>query len=153
MFLILPETFAIDFDGWCAVGTHYVSIFAMFPFSELGEYSPLLLALRPMGEQDSQNTEEHFDFVQYVLHMLCRSRENFAALLGDCCSTNRAHERRVGWLFVECFSHRFNLAIKDNIRGLAKSVNCRQTVMHKLSYQNSSGEIAKGDCIARQNGQ
>lgn len=61
---LLPETFAVVFDGRSRGDTHYVGVFPTYPdLSPLG-FRKHLFAMSPMGGEDTLNGNEHYDFVE-----------------------------------------------------------------------------------------
>lgn len=140
---LLPEKFAVVFDGWSGGDTHYVSIFATFPSEHTMGYDSVLLGCSPMGDEDSLDATEHYRFVEEVLKIFGKSWDNVAALVGDNCSTNRCFTRRVGPLFVGCYSHRYNLAMKDVISLSLPEVGHVRELMRKLSYQIPAARLRR----------
>lgn len=49
---VLPDRFAVIFDGWSGGDTHYVSAFATLPGEWPKDLDSVLLASVPMGEED-----------------------------------------------------------------------------------------------------
>lgn len=90
----------------------------MHPSEQPSGYDWKLLVLLRMGDKDSPSAEEHFQFLQFVLRVSGKSREYIVARVGASCSTTEASVRRAGHLFVNCFSQRYKLAIKDIIKEL-----------------------------------
>lgn len=153
---LLPEKFGIVFDGWAGGDTHYVGVFATYPSAKPCGFDSVLLAFAPMGDEDSQNAYEHFEFLEFVLGVYDKSFKNVAALIGDNCNTNRAFSRRVGPVFVGCHSHRYNLALKDIMAGHVDTIESVRVLMKRLSYQIPAARLrrhtklrAKQDCETR----
>lgn len=110
---LLPNTFALVFDGWSCHDTHYLSIFATYPSSTERGFSQVLLAFSPMGDEEKLDANEHLQFTSFVLSLFGNNWGNVCALIGDNCSTNKAFSRTAGRKFIGCASHRFNLAMQD----------------------------------------
>lgn len=55
---ILPSLFAIAFDGWSTVETHYVGFFKTYPSLNEIAYKKLLLGIFSM-ENKTKNAKEH----------------------------------------------------------------------------------------------
>lgn len=53
----LQDRFAVIFDGWSGVETHYVAVFSYFPSAHTSGYSSLLLSLASMGDEDNIRAE------------------------------------------------------------------------------------------------
>lgn len=51
---LLPEKFAIVFDGWTVRDSHYVSIYATLPFQNDDGFRKILLAFSPFSDETSK---------------------------------------------------------------------------------------------------
>lgn len=87
-----------------------------------------------MREELLQTAEEHVDSLDFVLGGFGRSRDNFAAIIGDNANTNRALVRKLGILFIGCYSHKFDLSIKKISLERDKVLKKRNVLVGKLSY-------------------
>lgn len=140
---MLPERFAIVFDGWSGGGTHYVGFFATYPAeNELG-FRKHLLGLSPMGDEDSLDASEHYDYVEYVLGVHGKKFNNVVAIICDNTSTNKAFVRRVGSFFLGCHSHRFNLAMTDILSGYSDAIDKVHELMKRLRYQIPAAKLRR----------
>lgn len=93
--------------------THHLCIFASFPSSIEERYSSALLSISPLGEEEKLTAHEHFDSTTFVLEdIFKKSWENVVALIGDNCPTYGAIAALNQKYFIECSSHRFQLAVK-----------------------------------------
>jgi hypothetical protein len=77
---ILPDKFAIVFDGWTSNQTHYVGVFCTFP-SDVSPngFSKVLLSFSPMGEEDSLSVNQHVldpEFESAVVKISSNNRES-----------------------------------------------------------------------------
>lgn len=52
---MLPQKFALVFDGWSTSDTHYIAIIATFSSSEAKGYSSALLSFYPFHKEESQS--------------------------------------------------------------------------------------------------
>ncbi len=66
-----------------------------------------------MGDETSLDTDEHFNFLTYILEVYQKSWSNVDALIGDNCKTNKAPSFKTKKPLIGCSSHRFNLAIRN----------------------------------------
>lgn len=57
---LLPEQFAIVFNGWSAGAKHFVGTFAIFPSDCALGYEKFLLAMSSMTDEASHNASEHY---------------------------------------------------------------------------------------------
>ena len=141
---MLPEKFAIVFDGWSSRdNTHYMAIFVTFPAeNELG-YSKILLTMSPMGDEDSLSSQEHYDFATYILKLYHKSWENVVCLVGDNCNTNKALADLAHKPLLGCASHRFNLAVKDILEEYSDVTSCVYHMMKKLKNIIPAAKLRK----------
>ncbi len=80
---LLLDKLAFVCDGWSASDTHYVAMFAKFPTSNENGYEKVLLAFSPFEDEDSQNAQNHYDFIMYALSVYEKTLTNVVALIGD----------------------------------------------------------------------
>lgn len=73
--------------------------------------------------------------------------QNVVAVTGDTFCTNRAISRRIGQIFVGCYSHRFNLAVKDLFYNYKDIISKVQQVKWKLSFSNSCRAASQAHAI------
>ena len=123
------------FDEWVGGDTHYVSVLATFPSKAENGYDRVFLACSPMENEGSLDAYEHKYFLTYVLSVFGKSMESVVAVVVDNCFTNRAIERKIGAIFVGCYSHRYNLEIKDILCEFDEAIEQVHKLMKKLSYQ------------------
>ncbi len=77
---MLPSRFALVFDGWTVGDSHYVALFATFPAETTNGYDKLLLAFSPFDFETSQDSDNHLQFVTFVLSVFQKSLENVVVL-------------------------------------------------------------------------
>lgn len=111
----LLEKFSIVFDGLCGGGSHYFSLYEIYPAPEYIGYDMVLVARSTMENENSLDAHKQYEFMKFVLTLFCKSMDYMVAMAGDNWNKNRAMSRRIGPIFVSCHSHRFNLAVKDII--------------------------------------
>jgi hypothetical protein len=140
---LLPEVFALIFDGWSCGQTHYIGLYASFPKESVSGYEKVLLAFAPMNDESSLNADEHIKFVEVVLSSYGKWWNNVAALIGDNCSTNRCMARKAQVNFIGCASHRFNLAVKDILAKYEDSLCKVNALMKKLKTLVASAKLRK----------
>ena len=130
---LLPEAFALVFDGWTLGQTHYLAVFATFPDSEAENgYQKVLLSFSPLNNKESLNAESHIAFFEFILEQFGKSWSNVVALIGDNCSTNRSFAAKVNINFIGCASHRFNLAMKSYLGEYEMLLRKINEIMSKL---------------------
>lgn len=129
---ILPDKFALMFDGWSTNDAHYIGIFAVFASNHTHGYSRVLLGLTPLENEQSQSSNEHYELFCFILDLFGKSVDNVVALIGDNCATNRSLSRLFECGFVGCASHRFNLAVKDLMSDKSDIINNVRELMKKL---------------------
>ena len=129
---ILPDKFAVIFDGWTANQTHFVGLFATFPSTATCGYDCVLLGFSPFENEESLSARAHLEYVTYVLGLFNRSLSNVVAFVGDNCSTNTSFASMVSGHYVGCASHRFNLALKDIFKEANTFIEKVHSVMKAL---------------------
>ena len=108
---ILPNKFALIFDGWSSGDSHYVGVFVTF--MEKNVRKQFLIAMSPMEDETTQSAAEHKEFLTKTLRLYGKSLDNVCALIGDNCSTNKALATSCNVPLIGCFSHILNLAVKN----------------------------------------
>lgn len=134
----LPQSVALDFDGWSHFDTHFLAIFTTFPpecdclgLDKKG-YESVPLDLRPMEYDTSIDADEHMRLIDFVLLLFTKSVTNIVALIGHSISTKKSLAIKMDRGFVGCASHRFNLAVLDIIAEDASLGDCVRNLMTKL---------------------
>eukprot|EP00171_Calliarthron_tuberculosum_P021824 IDg21824t1 len=140
---LLPEKFALIFDGWTSSDTHFVAIFASFPVKSTNGYRTVLLSFSPFEDEVSQNAKNHYLFACFVLDLYGKSFNNVVALIGDNCETNKLFATLAGTYFVGCASHRFNLAVHDLASDSQHIINKVQSLMRKLKHPIPAAKLRK----------
>jgi len=116
---ILPNVFALIFDGWSAGDTHFVAIFASF-MQQVSVFvkgvkevkKTLLLAMSPMEDETRHDADMHKLFIISTLTTYGKKLDNVCALIGDNCSTDKSLAAKCNIPLIGCFSHILNLAVK-----------------------------------------
>lgn len=129
---LLPQTFAIVFDGWTAGTTHYLGVFASFPQQDGTAYSTRLLGFSPIGDEISLSAEEHIEYLRYVLELFQFTFENVICIIGDNCNTNKSISNKLSIPMIGCASHRYNLAVQDILSEHEELLSKINTLMIKL---------------------
>ena len=140
---MIPDSFALVFDGWTHVSTHYLSIFATWGSNEETGYEVALLGLSPLENEETLSAVEHENYITYVLNLFGKSAENVACVIADNNNTNKAVADAMGASFIGCASHRFNLAVQDIIEIHATVVDKVQTLMIKLRNLTTSAKLRR----------
>ena len=91
-----------------------------------------LLALSPMGDELQLDTQQHYDFLCYVVEVYGKSWQNVVYLVGDNVSTNKNLSDKYRIALIGCCSHRFNLAVMDILSAENDTVLKVNTIMIKL---------------------
>lgn len=60
-----------------------------------------------------QDANKHITISRFVLDVFGKKEDSVMALRGDNCAVNCAINNKVKISYVECTSHRFQLAVKD----------------------------------------
>jgi hypothetical protein len=118
---LLPDVFALVFDGWSLHGTHFLTVFATWPdHNKEGGYSRAMLSFSPLIDEEHLDADSHKDF------------SNVACIIGDNCATNLSMARKTRLHFVGCASHRFNLGIKIILSTYSNVIDCIVGFMNSL---------------------
>lgn len=130
---LLPNMFALVFDGWTLGQSHYLGVFATFPDEESTTgYKKVLLSFSPMTNEESFNAATHVEYFEFILGYYGKWWDNVAALIGDNCSTNQSLATKANSYFIGCASHRFNLAMKEFFSSYEDQINKINAIMTKL---------------------
>ena len=139
---ILPEKFGIIFDGWSDGLTHYVGIFACY--SPGGKYTEVLLAIRPMINEEKLDAEEHIKLFNATLESYGKYPGNVCVLIGDNASTNRKVAKDMGIPLIGCHSHKFNLALDQWVssqQGLGEALEVVSSLMKQASTLKRAAKL------------
>lgn len=130
---MLPDKFALIFDGWSAGDHHFLAIFAIFNYKQ--EKKNFLLSISPLIDETSLNALEHVTFVENVLNVYGKTLANVCALIGDNCNTNKAVASLSGIPLIGCHSHLLNLAVKRIFFGNGDNENEHENENMKMLIQ------------------
>lgn len=70
---MLPEKFALVFDGWSTHDTHYVAVFETYPLDVTDYFLSVLLALSPLQRESNQSVDEHVVFIRFVINVFWKT--------------------------------------------------------------------------------
>lgn len=65
--LLLPQKFAIVFDGFTCADTHYLDVITMYTCGTSVGYQKDLLSLQSFEEEEELGSNENFEFVFFVM--------------------------------------------------------------------------------------
>jgi len=140
---ILPDKFAIVFDGWSLDGTstHFVAIFAKW-VSPSNVACTALLAFSPLLDESDFSAESHYEFIRYVLvDVFQKNFSNVICLVGDNCSTNKALAELCQKPLIGCAAHRFNLAVQKFLQVHDVLLTKVNNLMAKLRTLKNAGKL------------
>ena len=86
-----------------------------------------------MGDECSLSAQKHYDFLTYILGLYSKSWSNVDCLIGDNVRTKKCIANYTGLPLIGCSSHRFNLAMRDNLSDEELLVSKVHVIMIKLS--------------------
>ena len=112
----LSNAFGLLLDGWTGYGTatHYISIFAVYENrQDPGKPKLPLSGLSPLLNEKDLTTDSHISYFDYVLQIFGRTRTSATFLVGDNEALNVAIVKKLQVIFLRCYSHRSNLAVKQ----------------------------------------
>jgi len=100
------------------------------------------LGFSPLLDETNQTSENHMNFLSFVLEIFQKDFSNVICLVGDNCSTNLALANLCNKPLIGCAAHRFNLAIQKHLKEshelLLSKVN---DLMTKLRTLNIAGKL------------
>ena len=132
---MLPEQFALIFDGWSKSSTHFVALFASYPDRNENGYSTVLLAFSPLQDETCFTAQAHLEFISWVLeNVYSKSMSNVVALIGDNCETNKCLANLCKLPLIGCASHRLQLAVTKYLQEYSYEPILKKvyTIMTKL---------------------
>ncbi|KAI0566383.1 Ribonuclease H-like protein [Gracilaria domingensis] len=68
-----------------------------------------------MGYELSLSADQHYSFLTFVRQLNGKMWKNVVALIGDNCDVNKATADQASSSLIGCASHRFNLAVRDEV--------------------------------------
>lgn len=145
---ILPDRFAISFDGWDnGNSSNYCGVFVMWYDEVKKKDNVYLLRLAQLSRSDDFGADCHIETLTGFLARVGKTLANVVVLCGDNCETNLAIARRSGIHFMGCHSHRLNLGVKlfllpDEV--LLEKVN---SLMVALSTKKNCGRLRAQNCV------
>lgn len=128
--ITLPSKFALVCDGWYSGDSHYVAGFATYILRKTNAYQHKMIWFSSFEYDDKLSANEHNAFISFILNLYGKKFENLVAILGDKRSTNRSFAKSPNCNFIGCYSHKFNLEIKDFINAFD---NIAEKVIDKFS--------------------
>lgn len=140
---LLPNKFALVFDGWTNRMTHFLGVFASFPDSNQEGYSVRLLAFSPFEDEASLGRDEHIRFLDFVLNLFNKSWDNVVCIIADNCNLNKSIATAKELPFLGCASHRFNLAMTDILRNHEELLDRVNNLMCKLRTPIMAARLMK----------
>lgn len=130
---VLPGRFTVVFHCWTTSSLHYVSVFALYPSSNENGYSKTVLAISRIEDETSQSAQDHNRLLRFVLLVCNRRVSHIVALTRDNTSTHWAFSPLISPIYIGCYSHRLNLAVKEFQSDHQLVMYRIQTHMRKLS--------------------
>lgn len=100
----LPYRFSITFDVWSGAETHSDTALASCPLKATCRYDMFVLRSFPTKNDDSLNSEKHYEYLVFVLSVFGRDKSNVVEVTVDNSKTNRS---------MACRTDKHLLAAKD----------------------------------------
>jgi hypothetical protein len=97
----LPDIFSLAFDGWSSGGTHFMTVFAMWPdqTQEKG-YSQAMLSFAPLQDEEHLDADSHKESILEILRFYGKDYSNVACITGDNCTTNRSFAEKLHYILL-----------------------------------------------------
>ena len=140
---LLPEKFAIAFDGWSAASSHFVCVFATFPFSGKSGYRKCLLGFSPFEDETELAADAHIAFIDFVLSVYGKTWDNVVCFTADNCSVNKSISNKTQKAMVGCHSHRFNIALQQILNEHSTMIEQINRIMLKLKNVIPAAKLEK----------
>ena len=99
----LPCKFALIFDGWSHMSTHYVAIFASFNGPD-EKCKTALLTFSPLLDESHLNAAGHVQLIEAALALYGKEWSNVVALIADNCELNKALSDQTNEPLIGCVS-------------------------------------------------
>ena len=136
----LPCKFALMFDGWSHMSTHYVAIFASFNGPD-EKCKTALLTFSPLLDESHLNAAGHVQLIEASLALYGKEWSNVVALIADNCELSKAISDQTNKPLIGCASHRFVLAVNKFIAGEMETVTKVNSLMVKLRTFKMSAKL------------
>jgi len=140
---ILPDKFALVFDGWTLDGssTHYIALYARWMNgTTIGN---VLLAFAPLADEHDYTATSHMEFMVFHLEKYGKSLDNVICFVGDNVSVNQAMATICEKPLVGCAAHRFNLEVQNYLKSWESLLSKVNAVMVKLGTLKNSALLRK----------
>ncbi|KAL4173920.1 hypothetical protein KRP22_005865 [Phytophthora ramorum] len=134
------EKFVLVFDGVTDACEHSLAVFAVT------RKSARLLALSSFLDEKSMTADEHIRFLDLILDQYGLDLSNLVAIVCDNMETNKAILRRIMVPMICCAVHRFNLAVKDHVKGHSEVIDKVATLMRKLKTVKRVARLRSNRC-------
>eukprot|EP00475_Leptophrys_vorax_P022829 TRINITY_DN3105_c0_g1_i5.p1 TRINITY_DN3105_c0_g1~~TRINITY_DN3105_c0_g1_i5.p1 ORF type:complete len:360 (-),score=104.60 TRINITY_DN3105_c0_g1_i5:462-1541(-) len=124
------------------------------------EVRKALLAFSPLLDESDLSAESYKDWIEAMLQFYgATTDKNMLYLSRDNCSVNRCLATRLNLPLVGCYSHRFQLAVKEYLKDYEILLTDINSIMKHYSTIKAAGElrkqtdlVAKKRCVTRWSG-
>ena len=99
--------------------------------------------MSPLNDESRLNSEEHIEFLAFVLNLFGKSWDIVVALIGDNVSINQSISNKLQIPLVGCASHRLNLAVRDVMSNDERLINKDNNLMLKLQNLVLSAKLRR----------
>ena len=141
---ILPDMFALAFDGWTASSTHYLAVFAIVPDSKKpAGYEKALLSFAPLIHDEDLSADSHHETIYEILQTFGKNFSNIACIIGDNCSVNQSLARKCKCYLVGCASHRLNLGVQQFLGSYSDVIDGVRQIMISLRTIKNRAALRK----------
>jgi hypothetical protein len=141
---LLPDIFSLTFDGWSSGGTHFLTVFALWPDpNEVNGYGRAMLPFAPLQNEERLDADSHKESINEILRFYGKEFSNVACIIGDNCSTNFSFAKKSHLYFVGCASHRLNLGVKIVLQSYSCIIDRSHAVMVALRLLKARAALRK----------
>jgi hypothetical protein len=107
----LSRAFGLVIDGWTSAVVHRDDLYAVFAATDALPANQELLSFSPLDDEMDLGSRSLLNFIADTLKFYERPWESVLFLMSVNCSINQYIGSRCGIPFIECASHKFNLAV------------------------------------------
>lgn len=130
----LPSKFALMFDDWSEVGSHYVATFAMCPANNNSGYELYLLSFPTIKDEIIRTAKSHYNSLEYIISLFGKTFGNLVSIIADNCATSRRLSHLADTHFIGCASHRYILEVNNVFSSYGTRFENVRTIITSLRH-------------------
>lgn len=142
-----PYKFVIFCDGWRAMKTHYLCVFAvfssLFPSRATFRSSKFLLFCSPFEDEKRLNADSHKIFLEFFFLLFSTSVDNIRFLNEDNYNTNKPSAHLSEKLLHCCYIHCFKFAVQDVLKQYEVAIDFFYGIFARHCTLTSAAQLRK----------